>query len=95
MQIKLLLVPTLYVDEQHISQSPSNIVMIVVLGAVSSIPNISLSSSKVSVSISVPSTIPSVMIETLKHALGVLALRVSVVVDRFASDADVSERERE
>ena len=67
--------------------------MAVVLGAVSSIPNTFLSSSKVSVSISVPSTIPSVTSETLKHTLGVVALRVSVVLDRFASDAEGSERE--
>ena len=61
--------------------------MAVVLGAVSSIPNTFLSSSKASVSISVPSTIPSVISVTLKHTLGVVALRVSVVVDGFASDA--------
>ena len=80
----------LYIDTVlHNSQSSSNIVMAVVLGAVSSIPNILLSSSKVSVSISVPSTIPSGMRETLKHLSGVLALRVSVVLDRFASDAGI------
>lgn len=61
--------------------------MAVVLGAVSSIPNILLSSSKVSVSISVPSTIPSSMIEILKHFIGVLALSVNVVSDRVASNA--------
>ena len=61
--------------------------MAVVLGAVSSIPYILLSSSKVSVSISVPSTIPSVMSETLKHLSVALALRVSVVLDRYTSDA--------
>ena len=71
--------------------------MAVVLGAVSSIPNTLLSSSIVSVSISVPSTIPSVMSETVKHLSVVLALRVSVVLDKFASDAGLftgySERE--